>query len=404
MLTARARHEGDGLSSTGMSRLAELTADVVDREAETMLLGHMAVLWGNGWQPAELHRQGRLACSAAHGARLLALAIASDHARRRASSLDRRWTRQVEGLDLPAVNGRPGWLGRWISDEGLDRSKAIASVADVLANVLFLPRLDPVLPPPGFNGSSAGATSFRPDGAVGAETDPVLVRIRNLLAKGESSTFEAEAIAFTAKAQELMTRHAIDAAVVNDRSRLANERPIAIRVAIDSPYADAKSLLLQTVAEAGRCRSIFHFTLAMSTVVGFDRDVSGVEMLFTSLLVQAQTALAGAATLAPPGTRTRSQSYRSAFLLAYTGRIGERLREINDAVYAAVQAEQGSAFLPVLRSRSDAIDDFMTDRFGDIVSSPVRGGYDAAGWANGRFAADNARVALGDLVPASGEG
>ena len=47
-------------------------------------------------------------------------------------------------------------------------------------------------------------------------TDAVLARIRQLLAKAESTTFEAEALAFTAKAQELMTRHAIDAALVHD--------------------------------------------------------------------------------------------------------------------------------------------------------------------------------------------
>jgi Protein of unknown function (DUF2786) len=323
---------------------------------------------------------------------------------RRAVTLDHRWIRHVNQLELPAADGREGWLARWIRNEGLDRAKALASVTDVLANVLFLPRLDVLLPPPGSPGVAPGPSTIRPDSAVGAENDPILARIRNLLAKGESSTFEAEAIAFTAKAQELMTRHAIDAAMVSDRTGSSNEKPLTVRIAVDPPYTDAKSFLLQTVAEAGRCRAVVHRELAMSTVVGFDRDVTGVEMLFTSLLLQAQTALNGAARHAPAGTRTRSQSYRSAFLLAYSNRIGERLREINAAVYAEAQAENGSAFLPVLRSRSEAIDEFMTERFGETVSSPVRSGYDAAGWASGRVAADNARVNLADLNEAAEEG
>jgi hypothetical protein len=221
---------------------------------------------------------------------------------------------------------------------------------------------------------------------------------QGLLAKAESTTFEAEATAFTAKAQELMTRHAIDEAMVHDRSRRRTGQPIVIRLPIDPPYVDAKSLLLQTVAEAGRCRSVMHVTLGLSTVIGFPADVATTEMLFTSLLLQAQTALADAARKATAGTRTRSQSYRSAFLLAYTDRIGDRLGEINEAVYTDVEAEQGPSFLPVLRSRSAAVDDFTTARFGEVVGAPVRGGYDAAGWAGGRVAADNARLVFGNLT------
>jgi hypothetical protein len=120
--------------------------------------------------------------------------------------------------------------------------------------------------------------------------------------------------------------------------------------------------------------------------------------LFTSLLVQAQTALADATKRAPAGTRTRSRSYRSAFLLAFAHRIGNRLHEINEAVFAEVEAERGTAFLPALRSRSATVDDYMTDRFGELASSRVRGGHDAAGWAGGTTAADIARLNVGDLT------
>ena len=203
--------------------------------------------------------------------------------------------------------------------------------------------------------------------------------------------------ALTAKAQELITRHAVDAALLaatTDR----HETPSTVRIPIDPPYVDAKSLLLQTVATAGRCRSVFHGGLAMSTVVGFPADLAATELLFTSLLVQAQSALEEAAAHAPPGTRVRSTSYRSAFLLAYAQRIGERLEEVNDAVFAAAESESGPSFLPVLRSRSDAVDDFMDERFGTLQQSQVRGGYDAAGWAGGTRAADNAALTSGALT------
>ena len=124
--------------------------------------------------------------------------------------------------------------------------------------------------------------------------------------------------------------------------------------------------------------------------------------MFTSLLLQAEHALTSAGKAAPPGTRTRSQGYRSAFLLAFTQRIGDRLDEINAAVFSEVEADRGSAFLPVLRSKSAAIDDYVAERFGDLTSSPVRTGFDRAGWASGRIAADNAQLNFADLDEPAG--
>jgi hypothetical protein len=378
--------------------LVEAPARIVDGQAEALLRSSVSNRWADGWQPVELNRQGRRGCPTAAGARLVSLAIAADHVNRRSVTLDSRWTAQIEALGLPAVDGRSGWIRRWCADERLPRVDAVNAMIDALANLVHLPPLEPILPPPGSGAnSSMTARSARTGGVNGVEANPMLERIRNLLAKAESTTFEAEASALTAKAQQLMTRHAIDAAVVQGRSRSGCDEPLTIRVMIDAPYVDAKSLLLQTVAVAGRCRAVFHSNLALSTVVGFPADLGMVEMLFTSLLLQAQTGLADAARRAPAGTRTRSQGYRSTFLLAYTSRIGDRLAEINDAVYAEVEAEQGSGFLPVLRSNSEAIDDFMTEKFGVLQSSQIRGGYDAAGAAGGRLAADNAALTSGGL-------
>ena len=72
------------------------------------------------------------------------------------------------------------------------------------------------------------------------------------------------------------------------------------KAAIDAPYGDAKALLLQTLAEQTRCRTVFHAALAMSSVIGYPTDLKAVELLFTSLLVQAQRALAEASVSARP--------------------------------------------------------------------------------------------------------
>jgi len=372
-------------------------AAAVWRAAEPLLLEHVDRLWRTGWQPREVHREARRSAKKAAGWRLVDLAVANDDAARPAATLDLRWRDQIDGLQLPPADGGSGWVTRWVEVEGLAPKEAFSAILNAL-RVLCLPGLEVLIPPPGASGDRAGNVWTPPDdGLAGAEADPVLQKIRALLAKAESSTFEAEATAFTLKAQELMTRHAIDSAMLSGPTDAAGGRPVMARIPLDAPYMDAKSLLLQQVAEQTRCRALFLPGVAMSSVVGFAADVAATELLFTSLLVQAESAMAEAARHAPAGTRTRSQAFRSSFLLAFARRIHDRLQEINDAVYADVAAERGGAFLPVLLSRQVAIDDLITERFGPLSTYRPRGGHDPAGWASGKVAADNARLNLADV-------
>ena len=361
-------------------------------------------LWDSGWQPAELVRQVRRSGSAPTVA-LVRRAIAADHAARGPDTLDPRWAAQLPGLDLAPVDPAAPtevWVEAWATELRLDRFSELTSVVELLLRLRTLRPIDVLIPPPG---AGRAAPPRRPPAAgrgpgVGVD-DTVLAKIRALLAKAESTSFEAEAEAFTAKAQELMLRHAIDAALVaqGDVSGGAGEVPVTIRVAIDDPYVDAKSLLLQVVAVAGRCRAVFHAHLSVSSVIGFAVDVAAFELLYTSLLVQAQTALSGAALTAPAGSRPRSRSFRSAFLLAYAHRIGQRLEEINAAVIADTERERGSSVLPALIARDAVVDAVIEDRFGALTSQRVRGGGDAYGWVSGRQAADAAQLAGGYLSP-----
>jgi hypothetical protein len=386
---ARARDEKHPLEHELLGELADLPRSVVERQGETTLLAYLESMWSSGWQPAELLRQSRLRGTRSATSRLVLTLMAVDHVRQDRSRIDPRWIRQLERLDPPPVKPGPGFVRRWSATEEVASAELIDVLVDAIMVLGGLPRIEQLMPSPGQYEPGAPSFSSQPDGA---DIDPVLAKVRGLLAKAESTTFEAEALAFTAKAQELMTRHAIDVAMLTTQARNADAAPIALRLPLEPPYADAKSLLLQVVAQSGRCRSVFHSSTLMSTVIGFPGDLASVDMLFTSLLVQAQAAMAQAAAKAPPGTRVRSQRYRSAFLVAFAQRIGDRLAEINEAVYASVESDRGSDFLPVLRSLESAVEDAMNERFSGAVSSRVRGGYDAAGWAGGRLAAENAQL------------
>ncbi len=375
-------------------------ATLVHRAIEGELGRAITALWTRGWQPIELVRHARRTGAAATED-LVRSAIAADHARRSPDTLDRRWADQIEQLGLAAqlLADEARWVAGWAGRHHPVPERGIVAGLEAVAMLHRLPPLDVLIPPPGTGaGESSRPTGWR------AGTDSVdravLDKVRALLTKAESTTFDAEAAAFTAKAHELMTRHAIDSAMLaaaGARGQSA-DTPTTIRVAIDDPYADAKSLLLQVIAQANRCRSIFYNDLSLSTVVGYPADLDATELLYTSLLLQAQSALAEAGRNAAAGARTRSRSFRSAFLLAYVNRIGQRLSEVTDRLTAEAEASSGGSLLPVLRSRAVAIDDHVRERFGDLTSRPVRGGHDPLGWATGTQAGDTADLAHGRLA------
>lgn len=229
--------------------------------------------------------------------------------------------------------------------------------------------------------------------------DPrMLEKVRALLAKAESTTYPEEAEALSAKAQELMARHSIDDAVVA-AGEGGQDPPGGLRLPVDDPYAKAKSVLLSVVAAANRCRAVWSEGLGFSTVIGFDGDLQAVEVLYTSLLVQATSAMVAAGRHVDRSGRSRTRSFRQAFLLAYATRIGHRLRAAEAAVQAAAAEAYGAALLPVLADREAAVDAARDAAFPGAVHRSVSVS-NAAGWAAGSAAADLASLSGRTEVPA----
>jgi uncharacterized protein DUF2786 len=371
-----------------MRALAEIDPHVVDRESEAALLSMVGALWQHGWQPAELIRLARR--TDARVGVLAVTVVAADHALRGPSTLSLAWAEQIRRLALPQIQCNTGWLSVVAARDGLNRLGLISLVVRLLAVLGSAGPLPTIIPPPG-----AQPADHMRDVARGVD-DPALVKVRALLAQAESTTFEAEAEAFTAKAQELMARHAIDGAMLWARSA-RDERPITIRLPLDDPYSDVKSLLLQRVAHHSRCKSVYHPRYGLSSIVGFSSDVAAAEALFTSLLVQSHASLRAEAAKAPPGGRARSRSFRSSFLLSFVTRIDERLRQVTAHIESVATSIQGAALLPVLVARESVVEDCVTKLFGTLDSVAVRTGTDAAGWARGRIAADRAHLNSGDV-------
>ncbi|NVI86339.1 DUF2786 domain-containing protein, partial [Actinomadura sp. BRA 177] len=220
----------------------------------------------------------------------------------------------------------------------------------------------------------------------------MLGKVRALLAKAESTEFPEEAEALSARAQELMARHSIDHALLAAEAGDTGG-PAGRRIAVDSPYEAPKAVLLTVVADANRCRAVWHRDLGFSTVLGFPADLTAVEMLYTSLLVQATSAMVHAGPRRDGRGRSRTRSFRHAFLNAYAARIGERLREAaGEAADRAAADAGGKDLLPVLAARDRAVEQAVDTMFPNLAKGRAGSVSNYEGWVAGRAAADLASL------------
>ncbi|MBT3153616.1 DUF2786 domain-containing protein [Streptomyces sp. CHD11] len=359
---------GDTALDTGASLLAADPA--ADAELTRRGEDFVATAWRRGWQPADLVRIVRRELDDAHVGLVSALILGQ--APREDRSRSPRWAAQLARLDGRAAAPAPRG----------DRFRYATAVLELYRLLLRLPALEPLdeTDAPG----PSGPHGRRPESRM-------LGRIRALLAKAEATGFPEEAEALSAKAQELMARHSVDEALLAAREPSA-ETPGACRIGVEPPYEQAKAVLLDAVAGANRCRAVWNEPFGFSTVVGFASDLEAVELLYTSLLVQATTAMTRAEAAQRAGGRKRTKTFRQSFLAAYAHRVGTRLT-------AAAETRVSDDLLPVLASRAMAVTD-RTDRlFPETTTTRLRGVSDAAGWEQGSRAADDAQVGARPRLP-----
>ena len=274
----------------------------------------------------------------------------------------------------------------------------LAIALQVLAQLMTSSPQALLIDPPSAWGASNRGIVSTPASSLADIDAKALKLIRALLAKAEATTFPAEAESFTAKAQEMMTRYSIDAAVLASAARHAgtglDSGVEAQRVHIDNPYADEKALLLSILAEVNGARSVWSPHAGSATVMGYPVDLRLTDLLFTSLLVQATHASAEATS---SNRRLRTPSFRRAFLIAYAERIGERLEAAKAHVSATAEEQYGSQLLPILASREAAITKAFATTFPNVVMGPMRR-VNAHGYEAGRAAADRAHIGAGTPI------
>ncbi|MEX2100854.1 MAG: DUF2786 domain-containing protein [Acidimicrobiia bacterium] len=368
--------------------LAARSMGVVAPEVAAEIESRIAYLWRHGWQPADVARVVDRELGKPESA-LIRLAIASESQSYAAlgEKVAPGWMAQLRRIDAVSASNR---RAPYLIELGVDWSAALHSAVRVMIAITRLPPLHPLTDPPSeWRDGLTVASGSLPAGVLG--------RVRALLAKAESTTFDAEAEALTAKAQELMARHRIDRAVLDASSRASvrsvGEEPVGRRIGIDDPYSAPKAVLLFRVAEANGCQAVWSKGFGFMTVFGFASELDAVEELFTSLLVQATAALRRAGPKQDAHGRSRTKSFRRSFLIAFAVRIGQRLLDAVDAVVEAVSIETGTALVPILTARADATAAVAHAAF-PKTSRFAPSATDSEGWHAGTVFANQAELSV----------
>jgi uncharacterized protein DUF2786 len=209
-----------------------------------------------------------------------------------------------------------------------------------------------------------------------------LARVRALLAKAESTEFPAEAEALTAKAAELMATYGIEDAHLAATGE-QTEPFVQHRIDITDPYSDGKAGLLSAVAVALRCRTIQysykgHRSVPYAVLFGYQSDVERVEMLYTSLLLQAASQVRYQRPDDTAMGRAESVSaYRRSWLRGFATAVRVRLQAAEKR--AVAQHDRGTTAAPgtpstdlVLIDRRAQVDVAFEEAFGKLKATKSR--------------------------------
>ncbi|MFK5634701.1 DUF2786 domain-containing protein [Ornithinimicrobium sp. LYQ103] len=391
------------LSRTAVDRVDDPTLRrAVTAALAAALRQAVSEVWPRGWQPADVDRYARRTLDAPTGD-LLAEGMRAELATYPRGQVDPGWWQQLEEVGGTTTSG----ARRRRADDPEDPASAwqdsCRATVEATVFVEQLPALAVI-------GTLPGERQRHGRGTPPVD-DKLLTRVRRLLAQAEGTPYEAEAETFTAAAQSLMARHRIDRAMLDasDPDR-PGRGPDAVRLTVDRPYEGPKMQLLHQICTANRCRAVWSQFAGFATVVGFEADRRAVELLFTSLLVQATSAMQREGQ--QQGDAARSRGFRSSFLLGFATRIGQRLEQTSSAEESAASARlsagasaegaettaepvRADPLALVLSRRKVDVQARLREIFPQLQTGRARQISDYGGYLQGRAAADRATLGVG---------
>ena len=229
----------------------------------------------------------------------------------------------------------------------------------------------------------------------------ILARIRGLLAKAESTDFEAEAEALRDKATELIAKYQIDEALL--ATETGGPRPIVKRFfSILAPYRYEQAVLWFSVGKVFGVHCITHTEYDRYDRLvcwGTESAIDTMELLVASLMVQGarqSRQVKAAPRFENPGYYSyqngpSTASLRRSFLAGFYKVAAERVSEAHGK---AVEASGVGLVLVADLSRSK---DACREEYGKIGRGP-RKSYNTSGLDAGRTAGANADIGRSRLA------
>jgi hypothetical protein len=224
--------------------------------------------------------------------------------------------------------------------------------------------------------------------------EPVLAKVRKLLAKAEATQNAHEADAFATKAAALIATHRIDTARLAAAGQ-AEELAIRSVVIGRGAYVRARLALLGAVAASHDCELVWVSAAegAVAKLAGFTSDLDATVVLYESLHLQAASRMAAVRRATPAAT----QRWRRGFLFGYAARIKDLLGETRRDVEEHIPVT-ATTTLPDLPGRAAHVRAFAKTAFGRVVPASAPAAAVAGGWERGHREASSADIGRARLA------
>lgn len=329
-----------------------------DLRDDSALLTALTEAYERGWQPADLLHATRRSLGAGE-IRPAVRAIRHEALLSEAAArAPRKWLDQVAEITTGLRMDRP------------DESNVLQHTALTML-WRHLPRLPVECPTP----SQWPCADTEPTRNRAAPHPAALDRIRRLLAPAETCEFTEQAETLTAKAQELITTLTATGMLQQDRGTEHGRIEVRChRIHLHNPYVKEKAQLLSEVGRCNTVRTVWFTRLGIATIIGVGPALDHVELLYNSLLVQANNAMRDASRKRPTPSST---AFRRAYLYGFAIRMGTRLYQTHRTVIQAMAGRDGitaSEVTAALRRRTTAVDTGLLRLLPEIRTIPARSG------------------------------
>lgn len=223
--------------------------------------------------------------------------------------------------------------------------------------------------------------------------------IAALLAKAESTNHEKERDAFLAKAQELQIKYVVEDSAIRERMGQKKEEIISRKFCEErhGSFIKAKRELINYLARMNRCMAVIGAKRSYVEITGYESDVDFVSVMYTSLLLQMQSAMARDEVFRSAGDPVKT--WRTSYAHAWVRRVAARLQDALKASESDAEVSTPGTAI-VLRDRRQEVSVAVSARYGKLrqgyknTATSSYSGY-AAGDAAGRRANLNNRGSVG---------